>query len=302
MIFGLLRSTRPRQWTKNLLVFAGYLFTLGEPREATAAWRALLAFCLFCIASGAVYLTNDILDASRDRHHPTKGKRPIASGLVPIRTASGFAVVLVAAAVFGAFWLDYYGLALAGSHSHYFGLTLLAYLFLTSAYSLKLKHLVIVDLFVIAAGFVIRAVAGAVVIDVSISPWLLLCTTLLALFLGLAKRRHELVTLERNATNHRKILDEYSIGFLDQMINITAATALMAYSLYTFAPFSKTASQHPYMMVTIPFVTYGIFRYLYLIHTRNAGGQPELVLLEDKPLLINIILWAGVVALILKLG
>jgi len=140
------------------------------------------------------------------------------------------------------------------------------------------------------------------VLHVAISPWLLLCTTLLALFLGLAKRRHELVILEGDAVNHRKILDEYSVAFLDQMINITSAAALMAYSLYTFSAFSETAKSHPYMMVTIPFVIYGIFRYLYLIHTKNVGGHPEQVLLDDKPLLLNIILWAGVVALILKLS
>lgn len=288
MILALARSMRPKQWTKNLLVFAGFLFTL-EQQHAMQFFRVLLAFALFCLVSGAVYIFNDVIDAERDRHHPAKRKRPIASGCVPISIAVIFAAILVIASILAGFYLDLY-----------FGLVLLAYLVLTSAYTLHLKHIVIIDLLVLAGGFVMRAIAGALVVHVLISPWLLLCTTLLALFLGLAKRRHEIVILEEGATNHRKILDEYSVDFLDQMINITSAAALMAYSLYTFSEFSETASKHPYMMVTIPFVIYGIFRYLYLIHTKNAGGHPEQVLLDDKPLLVNIILWASVVALIFK--
>lgn len=291
MILALLRSMRPKQWTKNLLVFAGYLFTIEQSHGPDTILRVVATFILFCLASGAVYIFNDAADAERDRHHPVKKKRPIASGKIPVHVAIAFAGVLVAVSVSCAYALSYYlGLVLAG------------YIILTSAYSVQLKHVVIIDLLVIAAGFVIRAVAGAVVINVEISPWLLLCTTLLALFLGLAKRRHELVTLEDDAVNHRKILDEYSIEFLDQMINITAATVLMAYSFYTFSGFSLTATKHPYMMITIPFVIYGLFRYLYLIHTKNAGGHPEQVLLDDKPLLADLALWAGVVALILKLG
>lgn len=281
---------RPKQWTKNLLVFAGYLFTLSEHHQSEhAAWLVIVGFVLFCLTSGAVYIFNDVLDAKRDRHHPIKRKRPIASGQVPIPVAVVFAAAVMAGSLFAAFRLD-----------QMFGVVLEVYIVLTSAYSFALKHFVIIDLLTIAAGFVMRAVAGAVIIHVEISPWLLLCTTLLALFLGLAKRRNEIVSLEEGATKHRKILDEYSIEFLDQMINITAATALMAYALYTFASFSKTASQHPYMMITIPFVIYGVFRYLFLIHTKNAGGHPEQVLLDDKPLLFNLILWAGTVAVIIK--
>ncbi|HOM71503.1 MAG TPA: decaprenyl-phosphate phosphoribosyltransferase [Armatimonadota bacterium] len=291
MISGLVRSMRPKQWTKNLLVFAGYLFTIEQKHSIDDFLQVLFAFLLFCTAAGAVYIFNDAADVKRDRHHPTKCKRPIASGQVSITAAVIFAFFLIVGSVLSAFRLD------TG-----FGYILSAYLILTSAYSAKLKHVVIVDLLVLAAGFIIRAAAGAVVLHVAISPWLLLCTTLLALFLGLAKRRHELVILEGDAVNHRKILDEYSVAFLDQMINITSAAALMAYSLYTFSAFSETAKSHPYMMVTIPFVIYGIFRYLYLIHTKNVGGHPEQVLLDDKPLLLNIILWAGVVALILKLS
>lgn len=279
---------RPKQWSKNLLVFAGFLFTI-EKSPPGDFWRVMLAFMLYCMISGAVYIFNDTVDVKRDRHHPVKRKRPIASGQVPVGVAAVFAVFLTAVSLAGGFRL-----------SPYFGLTLVVYMLLTSAYSFKLKHVVILDLLVLASGFVIRAVAGAVAIDVAISPWLLLCTTLLALFLGLSKRRHEIVILEEDAANHRKILDEYSVLYLDQMIIITSATALMAYSLYTFSGFSDTATSHPYMMVTIPFVIYGIFRYLYLIHTKNAGGHPEQVLLDDKPLLINIILWAVAVALVLR--
>lgn len=291
MLLGLLRSMRPKQWTKNLLVFAALLFTIQEPHDSDAVLRAFVAFVLFCMASGAVYVFNDVADAKRDRHHPAKRRRPIASGVVPVPVAMVFGSVLVAASAWLGFRLDYY-----------FGFALAAYMLLTTLYSVQLKHVVIVDLLVIAAGFVIRAVSGALVIDVEISPWLLLCTTLLALFLGLAKRRHELVSLENGAANHRKILDEYSTELLDQMINITAAAVLMAYSFYTFSGFSKTATEHPYMMATIPFVIYGLFRYLYLVHMRKAGGQPEQVLMDDKPILINIGLWAATVAIILKLS
>lgn len=279
---------RPKQWSKNLLVFAGYLFTI-EKSPPGDFWRVLLAFALFCMISGAVYILNDAMDIEKDRHHPVKCKRPLASGQVSIGAALTFAAFLTAASI------------AAGFHMNLsFGLSIVAYLLLNFAYTFCFKQVVILDLLVLAGGFVIRAVAGAVVISVVISPWLLLCTTFLALFLGLAKRRHEIVILEDDAINHRKILNEYSVMYLDQMIIITAATSLMAYSLYTFSGFSDTATSHPYMMVTIPFVIYGIFRYLYLVHTKNAGGHPEQVLLDDKPLLINIVLWAAVVAIILK--
>lgn len=289
MILALLRSMRPKQWSKNLLVFAGYLFTIEESHPG-GLFRVVSAFALFCAVSSAVYILNDVLDRNRDRHHPLKCKRPIASGALPVGVALLFALLLAAASLAGGFSLG-----------TLFGLTIVAYLLLTSAYSLMLKNVVILDLLALCAGFVIRAVAGAVAIDVVISPWLLLCTTLLALFLGLSKRRNEIIILEKGAVNHRKILGEYSVMYLDQMIIITSAAALIAYSLYTFQGFSKTADAHPYMMVTIPFVIYGIFRYIYLIHTQNVGGHPEQVFLDDKPLLINIILWAGTVALILKL-
>ena len=301
MVLALIQSLRPKQWSKNLLVFAGYLFTIEQKHPPGTALAVLAAFGLFCAVSGATYILNDIADIQRDRKHPRKCKRPIASGDLPVGTAAAIAVLLVAGAVWAAFRMDLY-----------FGVLLSAYLLLSCAYSLSLKHIVIVDLLVISAGFVIRAVAGAVVVSsidpvtglihrVEISPWLLICTTLLALFLGLAKRRSELVTLEDGATEHRRTLDQYSAPMLDQMLSITAATALMSYCLYTFTPLSKTGQIHPHMLFTVPFVIYGLFRYLFLIHDQNAGGHPELVLLEDKPLLINVILYVVAAVLALKL-
>lgn len=300
LLLALLRSMRPKQWTKNLLVFAGYLFTFEMPHPPGSGWRVLTAFALFCLISGSIYIFNDAIDIERDRLHPKKSKRPLASGKLPVKFAVTFGIVVLLASLWMSFRLD-----------PWFGSVALAYFLITSAYSVALKHLVIVDLLTLAAGFVLRAVAGAVVLQVEtapgvlqrveISPWLLLCTTLLALFLGLAKRRNELLTLE-NGANHRKTLDQYSKEMVDQFINITAAAALMAYSLYTFAPFSKTAAQHPYMMVTIPFVIYGIFRYLYLVYTKNAGGSPEQALIEDKPMVVNLLLWALTVLLVLKIA
>ena len=290
MITALLKSLRPKQWTKNLLVFAGFLFTLNGTGQSHSILRVLAAFGLFCAISGATYIFNDAADVERDRQHPRKCKRPIASGAVPVKAAVVIAVLLVIAAVYVSFKLSFH-----------FGLLAAGYLMLTSAYSASLKHIVIVDLFAIAAGFVLRAVAGAVVINVDISSWLLICTTLLALFLGLAKRRSEIITLEDGAFGHRKTLSEYNAPMLDQMLSITASAALMSYCLYTFTPLSKTGSSHPYMMMTVPFVVYGLFRYLLLVHTENAGGNPELVLLEDKPMLINIVLYVITAVVALKL-
>ncbi len=264
MVIGLLGSLRPKQWTKNLLVFAGYLFTIQQVHPAGTLLKAVAAFALFCAVSGATYIYNDAADAECDRKHPLKCKRPIASGRVPVGSAVVFATALLAAAVYACFRLDLY-----------FGILVLGYLVLTVAYSAVLKHVVIVDLLTIAALFVIRAVAGAVVIHVQISPWLLICSTLLALFLGLAKRRGELLALEDGAYGHRKTLGEYSAPMLDQMLSIASSTSLMAYFLYTISANPRTGILHPQMMLTAPFVVYGLFRYLYLIHSKNAGDSPE---------------------------
>lgn len=290
MASALVRSLRPAQWTKNLLVFAGYLFTIGQAHPLRTLLIVTAAFAVFCAVSSAGYLVNDVMDAERDRRHPRKRERPIASGRVSPSAALWFAGALLVCSLVAAFALG-----------RGFGLVVAGYLALTLAYSTGLKHIVIVDLLAIAAGFVLRAAAGAVVINVRISPWLLVCTTLLALFLGLAKRRSELVSLEEDAQNHRRTLDQYTAPMLDQMLNISAAAALMAYFLYTFAPGSETAQHHPYMMITVPFVIYGLFRYLYLIHTVNAGGSPERVLLEDRPTLVNMALYVVAAAVALKL-
>lgn len=288
MIVPLIKCLRPKQWTKNLLVFAGYLFTIERPHTHGTLLRVVAAFALFCIVAGATYVFNDAVDVERDRKHPRKCKRPIASGAVPVRTAVFFATLLLIASVYSSFKLNLH-----------FGLLILTYLVLTTAYSIKLKHLVIIDILALAGGFVIRAAAGAVVANVEISPWLLACTTLLALFLGLAKRRSELVSLEAGATDHRRTLADYTAPMLDQMLMISASTSLMAYFLYTFT--GKTGSNHPLMIATTPFVVYGLFRYLYLIHTKNAGGSPEQILLEDKPMLINMLLYVVAAAIALKL-
>jgi len=249
----------------------------------------IAAFAIFCVVSGATYMVNDVADIHRDRKHPRKCRRPIASGAISVPTALVFAILLLAVAIWGSFRLN------TG-----FGGLVVAYLALTLSYSAVLKHIVIIDLLTIAALFVIRAVAGAIVIGVAISSWLLLCTTLLALFLGLAKRRSELLTLEDGGLEHRKTLGEYSAPMLDQMLSVTASTTLMAYCLYTFTAVSlSTGKPHPAMMITIPFVVYGLFRYLLLIQSKNVGGSPELVLLEDKPMLLNVVLYvvAAVAAL-----
>lgn len=289
MLTALILSLRPKQWTKNALVFAGYLFTIQQGHSSTELLHVAAAFGIFCGVSGATYVINDVVDAESDRKHPRKCKRPIASGALPVPTAIVVAALMLGAGLYGAFSL---GLL--------FFISTAAYLLLSLSYSAVLKHVVIVDVLAIAAGFVIRAVAGAVVINVKISPWLLLCTTLLALFLGLAKRRNELLTLE-DGHKHRRTLGEYSAPMLDQMLSVSASATLMAYCLYTFTPNPLTGQSHTAMMATIPFVVYGLFRYLFLIQSKNAGGSPELVLLEDKPMLLNMLLYIVAAAVALKL-
>jgi len=288
LTIALIESLRPKQWTKNLLVFAGYLFTLEQGHPVSVLLRAVAAFAVFCAVSGSAYLLNDVVDAERDRKHPRKCRRPVPSGRLSATAALVSAVVLACGGTAAAFLL---GLP--------FCLLVLSYFLLTLAYSAALKHLVIVDLLAIAAGFVIRAAAGAVAIGVVISPWLLVCTTLLALFLGLAKRRGELMSLENGGVDHRLTLNEYTAPMLDQMLNITAAASLMAYFLYTFTPTSTTGAAHPHMMITVPFVIYGLFRYLYLVHARDAGDSPEQILIDDKPLLVDVALY--VIAVIIAL-
>lgn len=289
-ITAIWRSLRPKQWTKNLLVFAGYLFTIERGHPLNTLLLVIAGFVLFCAVSSSGYILNDIFDIDRDRKHPRKRNRPIASGELPISAAAALAIILLLASIAGSFVLD-----------TVFCCLIVAYFILTLAYSISLKHFVIVDLLAIASGFVLRAVAGALLIDVAISPWLLVCTTLLALFLGLAKRRGEMTTLDNGGVDYRPILSEYSTEMLDQMLTISASASLMAYFLYTFTPNYYTGQLHPAMMATVPFVIYGLFRYLFLIHTKGAGCAPEQVLLEDKPLFINLILYIITAIIALKI-
>lgn len=282
---GLVAATRPKQWTKNLLVYFGLIFALKlfDPRLFAAATAG---FVVFCAVSGAVYLVNDLVDVEKDRQHPLKRRRPLAAGVVRPGQALALALLLVVVALPVAFALR-----------PLFGLLALGYLALMLAYSFLLKHVVLIDVFAVAAGFVIRAAAGAVVVDVPISPWLYVCTVLAALFVALSKRRHELVLLNSGATNHRRILQEYSAQFLDQLITAVTAATVMAYSLYTFS--ADNLPKNHAMMLTIPFVLYGLFRYQYLVHIRNQGGSPEEVLLKDLPFLVNALLWVGSAVLVL---
>jgi 4-hydroxybenzoate polyprenyltransferase len=285
----LLRCLRVKQWIKNLFVFAGLIFTLDRGHSWDIWLQAAMAFFVFCCLSGSVYIINDIVDVERDRQHPVKRFRPIAAGEIPIQFAAVFAVLLASLSIGTGFTL---GLPFGAIATTYFVITL--------CYSFWLKHIVIVDLLTIAAGFVLRAAAGPLVVAVPISPWLLVCTTLLALFLGLTKRRSELATLQHGAGQHRRILMEYSREMLDQMIAVILSCTLMAYALYTFD--SPTARGHHSLMATLPFVIYGLFRYLYLVHRKNAGGSIASELLEDRPLLVGIFLWIAACAIIMSVA
>ena len=287
MLGALLQSLRPRQWTKNLLVLAGLVFSRGLHEPALVA-RSVLAFFLFCLLSGGVYLVNDVMDAARDRAHPQKRHRPVASGRLPPAVALAAAAILLIGASVAAFLL-----------STRFGLVALAYAVLLTAYSVGLKHVVIVDALIIAGGFVLRALAGVVVLGIEFSDWLILCTILLALFLTFGKRRHELLALEAGAVGHRPILSEYSPELLDQMIAVVTASTLMAYALYTMAPETHLRLGTGRLPLTIPFVLYGIFRYLYLLYRRDLGGNPSEHLLTDRALLLDVALWGVAVVLIL---
>jgi 4-hydroxybenzoate polyprenyltransferase len=283
---ALLVSLRPHQWTKNLVVLAPLVLS-KHLFDADAAMRAGFAFVIFCALSGAAYLLNDLADLEQDRLHPRKRLRPLASGALSVPAARRATAVL--------FVLGLGGAALLGSA---FALAALAYAGLNLAYSLGLKHTVILDVLAISIGFVVRAVAGALAIDVVFSDWLLVCTILLALFLSLAKRRHELVTLDATAAEHRRILAEYSPYLLDQMISVVTASCVTAYAFYTMAPDTLEKYRTDRLALTIPFVLYGIFRYLYLVHRREEGGSPTDVLLTDRPLLVAVALWAVTVAAI----
>ncbi len=276
-----LRLARPKQWTKNGFVLAGVVFAQKAFVVSSAA-SALLAFLAFCALSGAVYAANDVLDVEEDRKHPIKRRRPVASGEVSARSAMVFAAVLVVAGLALGFAVDL-GVGLAG----------VAYLALQVVYTLVLKHTAILDVMSISTGFVIRALAGVAAVGSPISPWLIVCTALLTLFLGFSKRRHEIASLGDAATIHRKNLRDYSVPLLDEMMNIMISATIIAYVLYTFFEYDNY-----YMMLSIPFVVYGVFRYMLLVH-RNGGGNPDTLLLRDRPLQIALLLWLVVVGTII---
>ncbi len=284
--WALLKTMRPKQWTKNVVVFAPLIFDEKLFDPALFA-RTLLAFALFCLISSTVYIINDLADIESDRQHPKKRTRPLASGALSPKLAIAAAALFILVSLPLALWLG------AG-----FSLILSSYLVLNIAYSFYLKHLVIIDVLVIAAGFVLRVAGGVAVVSVErFSPWLYLVITLGALFLGFGKRRHELLLLEDGADAHRAILAEYTVPFLDQLIGLVTSTMVIAYSLYTFS--APNLPDNHAMMLTIPFVLYGLFRYLYLIHVKKEGGAPDELLLSDKPLLATGALWVLAVIIVL---
>ncbi|KQY87855.1 phosphoribose diphosphate--decaprenyl-phosphate phosphoribosyltransferase [Paenibacillus sp. Root52] len=271
---GLIRLLRPKQWTKNGLLFAALLFSFEEIRTETVL-TTILGFILFSLVAGCVYILNDYVDRERDQQHPVKKFRPLASGQVNPTHALLFGALLLIGSVGTAFVVN-----------PIFGVLCIVYFILNVSYSFVLKHLVILDMMTIAAGFVLRAIAGGVLIHVPFTPWFLICTLLLSLFLAIGKRRNELTLLEGNTGSHRKVLDNYSITLLDQFNTIVTTATIISYSLFTF-----TSDRTIHLMWTIPLVIYGMFRYLYLIHMKNQGGSPDRVLFEDKPILITVILY-----------
>ena len=286
MLKALIESMRPKQWTKNLLLFVGIIFSKNV-LQIHLLLNTVIAFGLFCFISGAIYLINDLADIESDKSHPLKSKRPLASGRLPVKVATIVMTIIIAVTIPLSFILNFQ-----------FGLVALAYFLLILVYSLLVKHIVILDVMAVTLGIVLRAVAGAVVIHVSISSWLLICTTFLALFLTLSKRRHELVLLGNNSGEHRKSLIEYNPYLLDQMIAIATASAVISYALYTTSQETVAKFGTRNLIFTLPFVIYGIFRYLYLVHQKNMGGSPELIFIQDRSMIMNIFLYCVVVLLV----
>ncbi len=285
-MLDLIKAMRPRQWIKNIFVFAPLVFDvkLFDPYYLA---RTVAGFLLLCLASGAIYIINDLADIERDRQHPRKRDRPIASGQLGVTSATVAAIIMPIVALLLGFLLD-----------TWFGVFLTAYVLLQIAYSFALKRIVIIDVMTIAAGFVLRVAAGVPLVDAErFSPWLYVSMTLLALLIGFGKRRHELILLKQNASTHRRILEEYNLPLLDQIITVVTAAALVAYALYTFL--AANLPENHTMMLTIPFILYIIFRYLYLIHVRGMGGAPEEIVLTDRPLQAAVLLWGLSVVIIM---
>ena len=285
LLVELVRAMRPKQWTKNVLVFAALVFD-AKASDPTFFIRCVFGLAVYCLISGVVYLVNDLTDLDKDRQHPRKRDRPLASGRLPVRTAQATIAIILSICLPASFFL-----------MPLFGAVVTTYLVLQVFYSFLLKNVVIVDVLTIAAGFVLRVAGGAALVEAErFSPWLYVCTVLLALFLGLSKRRGELVLLQENANLHRTSLDSYSLPLLDEMMSVVTATTVLAYALYTFDPGNPHLPENNAMMLTIPFVLYCIFRYLYLIHQKGETAPPDEVLLQDRPLQVAIGLW-GVTAL-----
>ena len=278
---------RPVQWVKNLFIFAGLIFS-GNLFHPEVLIRVGNGFILFSLVVSSIYIFNDIIDLEYDRAHPEKKNRPLAAGLLSVPAAYAGAIVLAAAGLIGALTLDQVFFAI-----------LLSYLIINFAYTIKIKKMVILDIMCIASGFVLRVLAGTELAEVMPSDWLILCTIMLSLFLGFSKRRHEFVVTGTDALSHRKVLGEYSLSFLDQMIAVATACTVMSYALYTVSPQTVSRFDTRNLVFSIPFVIYGIYRYLYLIHQKNMGGNPTRELVSDPPLLINALLWALLVVLII---
>ncbi len=285
MLKALIKTMRLRQWSKNVFVLAALVFDL-KLREPDAIARSLAGFFLFCFLSSVVYIINDIADREADRNHPTKRNRPIASGKLPVNVALWAAVILLAITLLVSFLL-----------SSEFFLIAAAYFLINLAYSNWLKHMVIIDVLIIASGFVLRVGAGVSLIHVErFSPWLYVCMTLLALYMGFGKRRAELAQLSTEANSSRRVLEGYSIPFLDQLITIVSGATIIAYSLYTFS--APNVPENHTLMLTIPFVVYAIFRYLYLVQVKQLGGAPEDMVMTDRPLQATFVLWAAAIVAI----
>lgn len=286
---ALLEAMRPKQWAKNIFVFAPLVFDLKLFHPIYLA-RTIAGFFLLCLISGAVYLINDLVDAEKDRQHPRKRNRPIASGRLSPRLALAAAILIPLVGLPLGFYLD-----------PLFGAILAAYFVLQIAYSFALKNSVIIDAMTVAAGFVLRVAAGIPLVEAErFSPWIYTCMGLLALFISFSKRRHELTLLGENADNHRESLGEYTISLLDQFILIVTAATLVAYTLYTFS--APNLPPNHTMMLTVPFVLYAVFRYLYLVYVKGLGGEPEEIVLRDRPLQVGVLLWGLAVILIMYLG
>jgi 4-hydroxybenzoate polyprenyltransferase len=279
-LIGLLRTMRPKQWTKNGIIYAGLVFD-GQLFVPSSFVRISIAFVLLCLAASTVYIINDLVDIERDRQHPKKRYRALPSGQLPIPLAVGSVVAFVIVSVVGAWWL-----------TPYYALVLIIYILINILYSFRLKHIVLLDVLTITAGYVLRVAGGVFVIQVAkFSPWLYAVTALLALFLAISKRRQELIMLAGDASSARPIFKEYNLPLLDEMLRIVTTSTLIAYLLYTIEAPSRLLAGTNMALITVPFVMYALFRYLYLIHVKGEGSAPDEVLLKDRPLQISIFLW-----------